>query len=252
MPATKRTKKNGRNVITAMNLSQAYPKEKTMNESIKELIAIGASVGAHCQPCLEYHIQAAIELGVREEDILQAVEVGHAVEKGAMAAMRDFSSAIVKELTVAAPQAILSSEQHESSSKGTAGGKVLKIYDPAMCCSSGVCGPSVDPALAQFAGALKFVSSQPGIQVERYNLGNQPQAFVENERVKTMLGNGGEKNSPLYLSMINFGVRGVILPRRNCFRFWALKPTRLQLPYRYSVRLALAAVRRDVADEIFY
>ena len=167
-----------------------------MNESIKELIAIGASVGAHCQPCLEYHIQAAIELGVREEDIFQAVEVGHAVEKGAMAAMRDFSSAIVKELTVAAPQAILSSEQHESSSKGTAGGKVLKIYDPAMCCSSGVCGPSVDPALAQFAGALKFVSSQPGIQVERYNLGNQPQAFVENERVKTMLGNGGEKKLP--------------------------------------------------------
>lgn len=167
-----------------------------MNESIKELIAIGASVGAHCQPCLEYHIQAAIELGIRQEDIQQAVEVGHAVERGAMAAMREFSAAIVKELTAAAPQAVLSVERHEASSKEGASGKVLKIYDPAMCCSSGVCGPSVDPALAQFAGALKFVSSRPGIKVERYNLGLQPQAFVENPQVKAMLVNGGEKKLP--------------------------------------------------------
>ena len=33
-----------------------------MNESIKELVAIGASIGAHCQPCLKYHIQAMIIL----------------------------------------------------------------------------------------------------------------------------------------------------------------------------------------------
>jgi arsenite methyltransferase len=74
--------------------------------------------------------------------------------------------------------------------------RVLKIYDPAMCCSSGVCGPSVDPVLAQFAGTLKMVSGQPGVRVERYNLGQQPQAFVENEQVKSMLGNGGERRLP--------------------------------------------------------
>jgi hypothetical protein len=73
---------------------------------------------------------------------------------------------------------------------------VLKIYDPAMCCSSGVCGPSVDPVLARFAGTLKFAPTQPGIQVERYNLGQEPQAFVENAQVRSMLGNGGEKRLP--------------------------------------------------------
>jgi hypothetical protein len=73
---------------------------------------------------------------------------------------------------------------------------VLKIYDPAMCCSSGVCGPSVDPVLARFAGTLKFAATQPGIQVERYNLGQEPQAFVENAQVRSMLGNGGEKRLP--------------------------------------------------------
>ncbi|KJS03651.1 MAG: hypothetical protein VR65_01180 [Desulfobulbaceae bacterium BRH_c16a] len=65
-----------------------------------------------------------------------------------------------------------------------------------MCCSSGVCGPSVDPVLAQFAGSLKFVAAQPGVSVERYNLGQQPQAFVENAEVKSMLAGGGEKRLP--------------------------------------------------------
>jgi ArsR family metal-binding transcriptional regulator len=54
----------------------------------------------------------------------------------------------------------------------------------------------VDPALARFAGALKFVAGQPNIRVERYNLGQQPRAFVENAQVKSMLGNGGEKRPP--------------------------------------------------------
>lgn len=155
-------------------------KKKLMNESVKELVAIGASVGAHCQPCLEYHIQAAIELGIAKEDICQAIEVGHTVEKGAMVAMKKFSAAVVKNLTAGEKPKDL----------------VLKIYDPAMCCSSGVCGPSVDPVLAQFAGVLKFAGAQPGIQVERYNLGQEPQAFVENAQVKSMLGNGGEKRLP--------------------------------------------------------
>jgi hypothetical protein len=73
---------------------------------------------------------------------------------------------------------------------------VLTIYDPAMCCSSGVCGPSVDPVLAQFAATLKHLVTRPGIRVERYNLGQQPQAFVENARVTSILGNGGEKELP--------------------------------------------------------
>jgi hypothetical protein len=33
----------------------------------------------------------------------------------------------------------------------------LEIFDPAMCCSTGVCGVDVDPVLAQFAADLKWV-----------------------------------------------------------------------------------------------
>ncbi|SEH65514.1 arsenite efflux transporter metallochaperone ArsD [Magnetospirillum fulvum] len=55
----------------------------------------------------------------------------------------------------------------------------LEIYDPAMCCSTGVCGPDVDPALVAFAADLKWVDEQ-GITVRRYNLGQEPQAFAAN------------------------------------------------------------------------
>jgi len=67
-----------------------------MDERTKELIAIGASVGAHCQPCLTYHVEKARELGIAEEDIHAAIEAGHMVEKGAMSAMRKFSASVLK------------------------------------------------------------------------------------------------------------------------------------------------------------
>lgn len=60
--------------------------------------------------------------------------------------------------------------------------KKLEVFDPAMCCSTGVCGVEIDPVLAQFAADLKWVTEH-GITVERYNLGQQPQAFAANPAV---------------------------------------------------------------------
>ena len=65
-----------------------------MDEKTKELIAIGASIGAHCQPCLTYHVAKAKEMGIGESEIREAVAVGHMVEKRAMSAMRQFAAGI--------------------------------------------------------------------------------------------------------------------------------------------------------------
>ena len=51
----------------------------------------------------------------------------------------------------------------------------VRVFDPAMCCSTGICGPSVDPKLARFAADLDWLKSQ-GISVERFNLS---QGFAE-------------------------------------------------------------------------
>ena len=65
-----------------------------MDDKTKELIAIGTSIGAHCQPCLTYHVAKAKEMGIKENEIREAIAVGQMVEKGGMAAMRQFAAGI--------------------------------------------------------------------------------------------------------------------------------------------------------------
>lgn len=74
--------------------------------------------------------------------------------------------------------------------------KTLQVYDPPMCCSTGLCGTEVDPALVSFAALLSRVSQQGG-KVERYNLGQQPMAFVQNATVKELLDREGMAVLPL-------------------------------------------------------
>jgi AhpD family alkylhydroperoxidase len=76
--------------------------------------------------------------------------------------------------------------------------KIIQVYDPPMCCSSGVCGPDVDPKLVQFAADLKWLEEQ-GVQVARFNLSQNPAAFVENDQVKAALTDKGEAALPLML-----------------------------------------------------
>ena len=68
-----------------------------MDEKTRELIAIGAAVTGHCQPCLNYHVARAKELGVSMCEVREAIDVGQMVERGAMAAMRDFAKEVMGE-----------------------------------------------------------------------------------------------------------------------------------------------------------
>lgn len=62
----------------------------------------------------------------------------------------------------------------------------LQIFDRPMCCSTGVCGPQVEPALARFAADLDWLKGQ-GIAVERCNLAQQPGEFTRHDDVKALL-----------------------------------------------------------------
>lgn len=70
--------------------------------------------------------------------------------------------------------------------------KTLEIYDPAMCCSTGVCGVEVDPVLVQCNADLRWLAEQ-GVTVGRYNLSQQPQAFAANPAVLKELEAGMER-----------------------------------------------------------
>ena len=94
----------------------------------------------------------------------------------------------------------------------------LQIFDPAMCCSTGVCGPSVDPALPRFAADVEWLKSK-GVEVERYNLAQQVSAFTGNATVKRTLNANGTECLPLILVDGSIIAEGSYPTRRDLARF---------------------------------
>ena len=102
----------------------------------------------------------------------------------------------------------------------------VQIYDKPMCCSTGVCGPQVDPVLPRFAGDLEWLKSQ-GHQVERFNLAQQPQEFTTNEQVKQLLESESVDCLPLVIVDDQVVSRSEY-PSRENLALWTettLKPT---------------------------
>lgn len=66
-----------------------------MDESIMELIAIGASITANCQPCLRSHVEKALKFGARPEEVAMAMEIGRRVRKGAATKMDEVSASLM-------------------------------------------------------------------------------------------------------------------------------------------------------------
>ena len=96
---------------------------------------------------------------------------------------------------------------------------IVQVFDPPMCCSTGVCGPSVDPQLVRFAADLDWLSSR-GVSVERFNLAQEPRAFAENAAAKDALEDAGEAALPLVQVDGEVRSRGVY-PSRDELAAWA-------------------------------
>lgn len=72
----------------------------------------------------------------------------------------------------------------------------IRVYDPPMCCSTGVCGPSVDPELVRFARDVAWLKHH-GVDVERFNLAQEPAAFVQNPTILALLNTEGATCLPV-------------------------------------------------------
>lgn len=74
----------------------------------------------------------------------------------------------------------------------------IEIFDPAMCCPTGVCGPSVDPELTRVATAI-FSLEKLGKDITRYNLANEPDPFIQNTEVNKLLNEKGPDCLPIVI-----------------------------------------------------
>lgn len=84
---------------------------------------------------------------------------------------------------------------------------VIRVFDPPMCCATGVCGPAVDPELARFSADLQWLGEQ-GVEVHRFNLAQQPGAFVETPQVTAALQARGNDALPLVMVDDRIAVEG--------------------------------------------
>jgi len=76
--------------------------------------------------------------------------------------------------------------------------KKIIIFEPAMCCSTGLCGPSIDPELLRLSTLVNTLSKQ-GIKIDRYNVSSDPQEFVNNKIINEKLSKDGIDVFPITL-----------------------------------------------------
>ena len=76
--------------------------------------------------------------------------------------------------------------------------KTIEIFDPAMCCSTGVCGPAINPELMRIATLVSGLSKK-GITIRRHNLSSNPQDFVTNQTIHDLLKKEGADVLPITL-----------------------------------------------------
>ncbi|MDF2949771.1 MAG: arsD [Sedimentibacter sp.] len=74
--------------------------------------------------------------------------------------------------------------------------KKLQIFEPAMCCPTGVCGVGVDPELIRISTTLNTLKKN-GIEIDRFNLSNAPQEFINNKEVNKILNEKGVDGLPV-------------------------------------------------------
>ncbi len=123
----------------------------------------------------------------------------------------------------------------------------VRVYDPAMCCSTGICGPSVDPQLVRFAADLDWLKTQ-GASVERFNLSQQPAAFADDAAVKSALETKGEAGLPL-VKVNGEVVKSGTYPSRDELAAWAGVGTPVASIFTEAVsELAEQTLRRETAD----
>lgn len=104
--------------------------------------------------------------------------------------------------------------------------KKVEIFDPAMCCSTGVCGPSVDPELTRVAAAV-YSLEKKGFSIKRYQLTSEPNKFAENKEIQRVLMEKGPDALPVTI-VDNQIVKVGSYPSNEEFSVWlAVKPEEL-------------------------
>jgi hypothetical protein len=114
----------------------------------------------------------------------------------------------------------------------------VEIFDPALCCPTGVCGPSVDPELTRVATAT-FLLEKRGFDIKRYNLGTEPAKFVENNEVNKVLHEKGPDSLPVTIVEGKIAKKGVYPTNDELAEWFGVKVEELSKKQVASLKIDL-------------
>jgi hypothetical protein len=106
--------------------------------------------------------------------------------------------------------------------------KTIQVFDPAMCCNTGVCGTEVDQLLVTFAADVDWAKQQ-GAQIQRFNLAQQPMDFASNQVVRGFLERSGEEALPLILVDGEVALAGRYPNRTELARWAGIKHAAIEI-----------------------
>ncbi len=107
--------------------------------------------------------------------------------------------------------------------------KSIEIYDPPMCCSTGVCGVDPDDQLARFASDIDWLRRQ-GVAVRRYNLGQEPMAFMTNAEVHRIVAESQGRDLPIVMVDGRVASKGMYLTREQLASLAEVSPSPASAP----------------------
>lgn len=105
----------------------------------------------------------------------------------------------------------------------------VHVYEPALCCNTGVCGEDVDQSLVEFTADLNHLTAQ-GADIVRHNLANDPLAFASQDSVRSFLEVAGSEGLPLTTVDGVTVLTGAYPTRDQLLRYTGLNPTLTQAP----------------------
>jgi len=114
-----------------------------------------------------------------------------------------------------------SSSHSESNSLPTM--PTIEVFDPPMCCSTGVCGPDADDELVTVSEVLRKLERR-GATVERYNPASHPEMFTDTPVVYDALRREGQDVLPIVLVDGEIQSRWTYPSREEFARMAGLKP----------------------------
>lgn len=101
--------------------------------------------------------------------------------------------------------------------------KSLVVYDPPICCSCGTCGPNPNKELVRVESTLRELGGK-GVEVSRYSLSQQPDAFMKDENVWHVLNEKGQKALPIIVVDAEIRIIGRY-PTTDEWEAWAKEST---------------------------